>query len=469
MPQEEPDVSNFSTSSEHKLPAINGAQALQDELQRARGISTNLSSLNQQLNPHQSLITSNGIRRGYVTEVFGPPGSGKSTMGMQLATNAIRHLDAANKVIWLATSSPLMRARLEDIAGLHDTTTSQEIPSSPPPIPLPPADLDHQFICRDVNSLPHLLVMLMHPTSLFPPPNTSLLIIDGLSNFLAEALPRRFQQQDAKPTLLQGQAAKRANSKRFQIIDNLAAALSRLATSRHIAIVILMSATTNLKPGHKAMLKPALSRQGWDIAINTRITLYRDLYPQQYRDKMTRAEKRIFRLAEVTRLNGQEVSRDAVPFVIERQGLRELDIFSSSIESARPPPPKHAPAVSFADALEIRTSQPSQPEYVPQLLPTASQLLRQEYADALLEGGPDLLQAVDDPGVTDAHNEAEPAQASKRKAIEIADSEDEDEELPPDPTPLPALPSTTSRTQARQAEAEQGPEKEEMLFDTLGY
>lgn len=390
MPQEEPDISNFSASSEHKLPAINGAQALQDELRRARGISTGLPGLDQQLGLPRSLAATTGVRRGHVTEIFGPPGCGKTTMGMQIAVNAIRDLGTSTKIVWLAASSPLMRSRLEELALPPNELEETDLRSSPPPVAEVDIDLDNQFIYKEVSVLAHLLVMLMHPTSSFPPPNTSVLVLDGLTNFLQGAMPRHIQSQDAKSHVLAEQASKRANSKRFQIIDNLASALSRLAASRHIAVVVLMNATTAIKNGQKAVLKPAVNRQGWEAAIHTRVTLYRDLFPRAYGRQMTRDERRGYRLAEVTRLNAKDIFRDHVPFVIEKGGLRELDIFNEQVERSKPvplptayegmhPPPTEPPNHDNTEILASSQLLAAQQDYHPMTFPTASQLLQQEY------------------------------------------------------------------------------------------
>jgi hypothetical protein len=480
MPQDEPDISNFSTSSPQKLPAVNGAQALQDELRRARGISTGLPSLDQQLGVSSPLAANSGIRRGHVTEIFGPPGCGKSTMGMQIAVKAMQSLDAGAKVVWLATSSPLMHSRLNSVARQMADSVDDGISSSPPRAGVATCDLSTQFIYREVQVLAHLLVMLMHPTAVFPPPNTSVLVIDGLPNFLLGALPKQPHSRDPKGNVLADQAAKKANSKRFQVIDNLASALARLATSRHIAVVVLMNATTAIRNGQKAVLKPALNRQGWDIAINTRIALYRDLYPQQYREHLTIEEKRGWRLAEVTRLNAKDVFRDPVPFVIETEGLRELDIYSLPISGARPPgtTPKRAQGVTVP--LEIRTSQLSSQLGDRAAVSTASQVLRQEYT--ILDQGPvssqmpvssnqplepaeESVSYVSGNGLS-TENDGYPSRSAKRKAIEIADSEDEDDGEEVDlGVPEPVLRPPQSHGAAMSASMEE----EEMLFDRVEY
>lgn len=443
MPQDEPDINNFSTSSEHRLPAVTGVQALQDELRKAKGIATGLTSLDTRLNALGSLPKRDGLRRGVVTEAYGPPGSGKSSFGLQVAVNAIRCLDQPTKVVWISAGTKFMHRRLQEFISGPASSEPADMPSSPPKIVSDTAEIDDHFILKEVSSLSHLLTMLMHPTSVFPPPNTSLLVIDGLPNFLLGALPRPARGDGTLNTILQDAATKKANSKRFQLVENLAAALSHLAASRHIAVLVLTNATTSVKTGQKAMLKPALSGQSWDAAINTRVMLYRDLYPQQYRAKLSLQEKRFYRLAEVTRLNCKDVQRDPVPFVIEMSGLRELDLGDIQL-AATDTVLLPVPEETF---LNIRTSQPEQQPALPLDFPTASQVLEQE-TTAFKNGPTDTNCATE-------HEDANGSRVMKRKAIEIADSEDEDEvDDAPEPT-LPPAPATEAVHD----------EQEEMLFD----
>ncbi|ETN42671.1 uncharacterized protein HMPREF1541_01828 [Cyphellophora europaea CBS 101466] len=459
MPQDEPDIHNFSTSSEHRLPAISGAQALQDELQRARGVPTSLPSLDRRLNQRNSAIPCDGIRCGHVTEVYGPPGSGKTTFGAQVSVNALHAMEPDAKAVWIAAGSPLMQTRFDDLTAAYIHRGGQELPSSPPQPPNQEGKRVDNFSYKEVRSLPHLLAMLMHPTTLFPPPHTKILVIDGLPNILQSAFPRRLRQENGTNTILQENAAKKAAGRRFQLIENLASALSRLAAARHIAIVILTNTITSVKGGQRAILKPALSGHAWDAAIHTRILLYRDLYPQEHKAKLNLQEKRSYRIAEVVRLGAKDILSDPVPFVIETGGLRELDIYTQLPEAAAPPVPREAEEDML---LQIRTSQPDRlpaPPIDPEaILPTASQLLRDATTTAGASPLPVPLPAnIVDPVLDDSSSSQ--TGPKKRKAVEIADSEDEDEDE--------TAPSAGTVPQEQNAAAENDT-TEEMLFDEHG-
>jgi RecA/RadA recombinase len=430
MPQDEPDQHNFSTSPDHRLPPINGVVALQNELHRARGISTGLQGLDRCLSPHNSLVAGSGIRRGYVTEVYGPPGSGKTIFGIQIALSATPEFGQA---LWISAGSPLMRSRVQDVQNKHvaPLQCSNELDSSPPDKTQAERELTENFIYHEVHSLPHLLVMLMHPTAIFPPPDTTVIVLDGLSSMFTSAFPRQAHRNDNKPSILQETAAKAAAGKRIQLIENLAGALSRLASSRHIAVVVLNKTATSMKSGQRAVLKPAIGGQAWDATVNTRIVLYRDFYPRHLHKRLTVRERRRYRLAEVVRLGAKDVAREPIPFVIERHGLREL----VPDREANDLPIAHAEDLpAYEDPLRLRSNPADTRTPVPfisqDIFPTASQVLQHqggEQGNAMPISVP--LNLPSDKALVWSRdkNQVHPqARSVKRKATEIADSEDEE-------------------------------------------
>jgi KaiC/GvpD/RAD55 family RecA-like ATPase len=101
------------------MPTVSAAQALQSlQSSTPRAISTGIASLDAALqDPVQSSIhsiTAKGVSRGHVTEVYGPPGVGKTSFGwvliqqygcqklmsirMQLTVNALK---SGEKVVWI--------------------------------------------------------------------------------------------------------------------------------------------------------------------------------------------------------------------------------------------------------------------------------------------------------------------------------------------------------------------------------
>ena len=70
-----------------QLPSISAAQALQDlETGLSKPIGTGLDVLDRALVPHVPggltvIAASGGVQKGQITEVWGPPGSGKTSLG----------------------------------------------------------------------------------------------------------------------------------------------------------------------------------------------------------------------------------------------------------------------------------------------------------------------------------------------------------------------------------------------------
>lgn len=88
----------------HRLPTISAAQALEDlGTDPRRFISTGLETFDQALNDvigesSSALPRPGGLQKGQVVEIWGPPGSGKTAFGVQLAANTLRK---GEKVIWM--------------------------------------------------------------------------------------------------------------------------------------------------------------------------------------------------------------------------------------------------------------------------------------------------------------------------------------------------------------------------------
>jgi RecA/RadA recombinase len=382
MEERESDVHNFSTSSEHRLPTISGAEALQNASIRAKGIATCLPALDSTLLPNSLPLVTPGIQIGHVTEVFGPPGVGKTTFGLQLAVNAIRSRRDESHVLWVNTGSPLGEERLDEINAAYTFPPNHDPPSSPPQDTVIGAMLDERFDYLEVTSLPRLLTLFLHPTHDLPSRETCLIIIDDFSNLVLGSFFR--DPKTIKPTApaaVQEKLAKRAAGKRFQIIESLAAAMSKLAALRNLAIVVLTSTTTNLKNGdQRGVLTPALASQAWESAVHTRIMLYRDFPPEDLDPDTLNQLDPGLRYADIQKLARKDVYARPVPFIILAGGLQELNLPDSANDDS---PTNEVNGIS---------ERPSDPELPP--LPLEIGL---------------------------------PERSMKRKINEIADSEDEDD------------------------------------------
>ncbi|OAP59738.1 hypothetical protein AYL99_04740 [Fonsecaea erecta] len=394
MQDQKADIHNFSTSpSQHRLPTVSAIEALQNISAKCKGISCSLPVLDTILanGSNRLSIATPGIQRGHVTEVYGPPGVGKTTFGLQTAVNAIHSSHKQSHVLWVDTGSPFIEERLDDMMSSYTIPRDAEVRSSPPE----PLDtellLDDKFTRLHAYTLPRLLTVFLHPPHSFPSSKTCLIVVDDLSNLLLGSFSRNPRNIKASaPAAVKEKFDKQAVSKRFQIIENLGAAMSKMAAIKNIAILVLTNTTTSLRNRNRATLKAALTSHAWDSAVHTRIMLYRDFADDGQFIDILGTESPGLRYAEVQRMAWKDLCTNPVPFAILSKGLCQLNPASS---------PGEALGGANSDE-EAKLFSTDKEDDVP-LLPA------------------ELSQ----------RNQGEmPILSKKRKIIEIADSEDEGEE-----------------------------------------
>ncbi|CAK7228603.1 hypothetical protein SCUCBS95973_006938 [Sporothrix curviconia] len=204
-----------------------------------------------------------GVRRGQLTEVWGPPGVGKTAIGLQLAANA---LCRGNSVVWIDCFQGVCHDRLADVVDHR----CQGVDGA--------KDLEEGFVHYVCPSLPHFIAMLCPPPPAQPPcipADTSLVVIDSLSALVNSALPRTVEGK-GPPLMANGKKAPSPFDKRAQVLQCVAAALERMSETRNIAIVVLTQCSSRVQTERGAALAPALNGVAWDRGITTRLVLFRD-------------------------------------------------------------------------------------------------------------------------------------------------------------------------------------------------
>ena len=135
-------------------------------------------------------------------------------------------------------------------------------------------DKIHHF---NAPTLPHLLVLLTHPTESFPPKDTSLIVVDCISTLFALAFPRSAEEfRDPQTPLKKSDTRQWVSGRRWAVLGDLASKLGRLAVTRNIAILLVSQTTTRVRLETGALLCPAISGTVWDSGINNRIIIFRD-------------------------------------------------------------------------------------------------------------------------------------------------------------------------------------------------
>jgi RecA/RadA recombinase len=265
-----------------------------------------------------------------VTEVYGPPGVGKTTFAMQVAVNALHSTLAHDGVVWIDTGAPLPGPRFKQIFAAYKPP-SIPAPGTPPspPVPEPSEKMFDNVSYFNVPTLAHLLTLFLHPTPKFPPPRTSLIVIDNVSTVFATAFTRSADRRAAGSTSMVAESARnvaqqKAASRKWAVAGDLTTAMTRMASLHNLSVLVINQVATSLKGVRKAVLKPSLSGNGWDAGVQNQILLYRDFAPRGGTVELTVEERRAMRFVEVVKISGKVATgtaADIVPFVIEDVSL----------------------------------------------------------------------------------------------------------------------------------------------------
>lgn len=311
-----------------RLPTISASEALQQTSFRRKALSTSLPSLDQALCPEATAEVPKGLPRGLVSEIYGPPGVGKTALAMQAAVNALRSTEPRNGVVWIDTGAPLPGPRLEQMFFSHGTHNGGEDPPSSPPVSHMAEDLLDNMSYFNPPTLAHLLILFLHPTSKFPPPGTALIVLDNVSAPFTTAFPRSVDGKISSSSFADAARKtthQKAANRKWAVAGDLASAMAKMAKLHDVAILVINQVATSIKGLRKATLKPALSGQGWEAGIHNRIMLFRDFAPSDSAAGITDEEARSLRFAKLSKVVGKvkaTAAEDVVAFVIENVSSR---------------------------------------------------------------------------------------------------------------------------------------------------
>ncbi|KAE9978596.1 hypothetical protein BLS_000443 [Venturia inaequalis] len=319
-----------SSSSSHRLPTVSASAALQKLRDAApKNISTKLPTLNAIL---AGKITSNikdgikngGLVPGQITEVYGPPGVGKTAFCMQASVSA---LSTGDGVVWIDGATPFPSPRFEQVLQAQTENDPASTNGSV-------HDLFTRFQHYTIPTLAHLLALFLHPMPNFPPAGTSLIVIESISTLFDNA----YQRTNFDRSKAQTDAQKWAAGRKFAVMGELMTKLSRLATVNNIVILLTSQTVTRVRSGQGALLLPAISGSEWDNGVSTQLVLFRDWAPKRGTQLAAEEAEKWHRLryAGVIKVKGVAMEENGrfdtvVPFSIEQYGLCELSISSSHV------------------------------------------------------------------------------------------------------------------------------------------
>ncbi|KAJ4225361.1 hypothetical protein NW759_005060 [Fusarium solani] len=320
------DRASFDTSGAHRLPTVSASQAL-DELggDASNHISTGLEDLDHALAgtvsvDSQDSTPKGGVHRGQVTEIWGPPGTGKTALGLQLASNALRD---GNAVVWVDCFQAIPRNRLKAVINtIKDDQGDSDVEAH---------DVEGdagRFLHYSCLTLPHFVALISRPTAKAIPANSSLVVISSLSALVNSALPK---SHDGK-AISKSAKGPSPSTKRLQALQSIMNALHKLAATRNCAVVILSQCATKMHSERGATLTAAVNATVWEQGVSTRLVVFRDWVWQE--GKL--ASVFLAGLQKVDGKASQETVENVVAFKVELDGVAQIPYEAiQSLELAR--------------------------------------------------------------------------------------------------------------------------------------
>ncbi|GAB0133058.1 hypothetical protein EsDP_00001474 [Epichloe bromicola] len=264
------DLSSFDVPGTHRLPTVQASQALND-LQDGTNlyISTGLEGLDKALlsrfaTESQNASHHGGVKRGQVTELWGPPGTGRTAIAIQLASNSIRNAD---NVVWIDCFQELQVSRLEDALRTRGSSAVNEVENDEQA-----SNSRGKFIHFSCLTLPHLMALISRPNARAIPERVALVIISNLSALINSSLPKAVEET----TTLKPKKGQSASIKRRQGLQFIINALQKLAATKNCAVVVVSQCATKMQSEHGATLVPAVNASAWNQGISTRLVMFRD-------------------------------------------------------------------------------------------------------------------------------------------------------------------------------------------------
>ncbi|KAI8679725.1 RECA-2 domain-containing protein [Fusarium keratoplasticum] len=320
------DRASFDTSGTHRLPTVSASQAL-DELggDASNHVSTGLEDLDHALAgtvsvDSQDSTPKGGVHRGQVTEIWGPPGTGKTALGLQLASNALRD---GNAVVWVDCFQAIPHNRLKAVINaIKDDQGDSDVEAHD-------VEVDAgRFLHYSCLTLPHFVALISRPTAKAIPANSSLVVISSLSSLVNSALPK---SHDGK-AISKSAKGPSPSTKRLQALQSIMNALHKLAATRNCAVVILSQCATKMHSERGATLTAAVNATVWEQGVSTRLVVFRDWVWQE--GKL--ASVFLAGLQKVDGKASQETVENVVAFKVELDGVAQIPYEAiQSIELAR--------------------------------------------------------------------------------------------------------------------------------------
>ncbi|ODA77678.1 hypothetical protein RJ55_06280 [Drechmeria coniospora] len=258
----------------NRLPTVAASQALDEWKDDTTSMmATGLEKLDKALAASSSAepeaaesVSHGGIKRGQVTELWGPPGAGKTALAIQMAANTMCD---GHGVVWVDCFQKVDKKRLAKVLEAVEASRRHDADGSSPTV-----DRTNHFTHYSCLTLAHLVALISRPAQTLVGRGVSLVVVSSASALLNSTLPKS-QDGESRFKASRGPGPT-ASAKRLQGVRRVMNALQRLAATRHCAVVVLSQCATRMQADDGPTLVAAVNAAVWEQAISTRLVLFRD-------------------------------------------------------------------------------------------------------------------------------------------------------------------------------------------------
>ncbi|KTW26164.1 hypothetical protein T552_03055 [Pneumocystis carinii B80] len=305
----------YLSSLYHRLPTTSAFDALTSD-HTLSFISSSISALDK-------IFGGNGFKTGQITEISGPPGSGKTAIALQATINCIKKKE---KILWIETFQPFPMHSLKKVITQDKKKETKFIDYTHEEI----NPLNYLTILH-APSLNNLIALFLHgykTNSKDLIQQKKLIIIDDIATPIIAAFPTdniENQSRNSTHDLTQ--------LKKSQVLTNLLLSFNRIAAKNNACILILSKMVikiNNINGKECAILSSPLS-SSWSQNCPNKIILLRKNIDILENENNLYNNKQVH-FIYIQKVGGVTInSKTLIPFIITDEGIINITNVSSNV------------------------------------------------------------------------------------------------------------------------------------------
>ncbi|KAG4302320.1 hypothetical protein PCK1_001592 [Pneumocystis canis] len=300
----------YLSSLYHRLPTTSAFDALTSD--------HTLSFISSSLPELDKVLGGNGFRTGQITEISGPPGSGKTIMALQVAINCLKKKE---KILWIETFQPFPIHSLEKIIALNktnqETTSINHTHDEINPL--------NYLTILHAPSLNNLIALFLHSSKTDSKDliqQKKLIIIDDIATPLIAAFPTDNVENQSRNTSYDTTLLKKS-----QILTNLLLSFNRIAAKNNACILVLSKMVikiNNLNGKEYPILSSPLSSTWSQNCPNKILLLRKNNHTFKNTDNAWNSTQ--IRFIFIHKVGGVTINSNniLIPFIITDRGILDI-------------------------------------------------------------------------------------------------------------------------------------------------